>query len=94
MFFAAGTGMGRAVVVRFSVDVPGLVLCSVTDVVVKLQAAWVGTPEPHDNEIFVPYTGFGVRVTPNTAVSPAACKVTFFGLMSRLKSDIFAGTVV
>jgi hypothetical protein len=54
---------GRAVVVRFSVEVTGPVEGIVTGLVVKLQLAAVGTPALQLREILPVKTGCGVSVT-------------------------------
>jgi hypothetical protein len=59
---APGVKTGRAVVVIFRVDVPGLLPASVTEVEVKLQEDAVGTPEQVSETLLVK-TGVGDRVT-------------------------------
>src|SRR3982074_842316 len=59
---AATVVTGRAVVVRFRVEVTG-VAPTVTGFVVKLQLAALGTFALHVSDTVVPNTGFGVRAT-------------------------------
>jgi len=84
---------GRAVVVRFSVEVPGPAL-NVTGFVVKLHAAWEGTLELQLNEMLAANDGEGVNVTVYTAVWPAAPIVWLAGLTATAKSVACAPTEV
>src|ERR1700680_244473 len=60
---AAAVVTGRAVVVRFRVEVTGLVEGIATGLVVKLQLAWLGTLALQVRDMLLPYTGCGVRAT-------------------------------
>src|SRR3982074_1260070 len=88
---AATVVTGRAVVVRFKVEVTG-VAPTVTGVVVKLQPAALGTFALHVSDTVAPNTGCGVRATVYTAVCPADT-VWFAGPTVTWKSEPRAVTV-